>query len=93
MDKLVTDIVHEAIKQKENLILDQLTELVSRGLLVVEQTNPTLTRTYNHSSQQHEVKLAQCIKLKLKDQEYIERLEAENKEYKEIIDTLKRVVV
>lgn len=70
--------VQDIMSQKESIILNQLNDLISRGLLVVEEGTSVLTYS-EHSSK---IELNQSINLKLKDQDYIEQLERENKELK-----------
>jgi hypothetical protein len=66
--------VHRATEVK---ILEQLGDLVSKGLLEVEYGPYTLTQ-----DSIHQVSVHQMISLKLKDKEYIESLEAEVKALK-----------
>lgn len=58
-------------KQAENHILEQLNELVKRGLLVIKATKPVLVRDEKSAN----MTLQQSVTLELKDQEYIEELE------------------
>lgn len=79
----------EVNKQTESIILSQLNELISRGLLVIESTQPVLVADYDlyhngtfNRDKPYNIRLQQMVKLKLKDQEYIEKLEKENEELK-----------
>lgn len=75
INSLVDDPVRSAIKsigvQNERLILEQLEDLVKRDLLVIEQTEPVLTTTM-----EGEFRIDQKVRIFLKDQQYIEKLEA-----------------
>lgn len=91
MNNHTQELMTQVLKQQENLILEQLGELLTRKLLVVEATQPVLTSEYDVSGK-YTLELKQAIRLKLRDQEYIENLEKENKELKEIIQKLKDVL-
>lgn len=67
----------------ENALREQLSDLVSRGLLVVEIGPQVLVQECDGK-----VTVRQSINLQLKDREYIEKLERENKEMREIIERL-----
>lgn len=74
-NRTAMEMVKQISAQKEALIMEQLNELISRGLLVVEQTEPVLIEEYDPMTNLPRVEFKQSIKLKLKDQEYIEQLE------------------
>jgi len=82
---LMEDVIPEIERQKEALLLEQLNELVKRNLLVIEQTQPILVRDECSDG----VVLRQSVRLVLKDQEYIQQLEKENKELKEYKEKVK----
>lgn len=65
--------IRHAAEQTESLLLEQLNDLLSRGLLVVEKTEPVLIQDSTGKVQIH-----QKINLTLRDKEYIEKLEKEN---------------
>ena len=78
MSTNLDNIVSEISVQRDRVILEQLGELTRRGLLVVEQTEPVLV--YEHDDcGGHAYRVKQAVSLKLKDQEYIEKLEADLK--------------
>lgn len=78
----VNDILQDLARQKDQLIIDQLGDLLQRGLLVIESTQPVLVESYDPSHNKNKIELKQSVKLVLKDKEYIERLEKENAELK-----------
>tara|TARA_R110000868_G_scaffold82953_1_gene233988 strand:+ start:219 stop:491 length:273 start_codon:yes stop_codon:yes gene_type:complete len=88
MIETLSEIMADLGKQQESIILDQLNDLVKRGLLVVESTQPVLVRNYN----QDKITVQQSIRLTLKDKEYIEKLEKENSEYKDLIERLNKAL-
>lgn len=65
--------------------MEQLNEFISRGLIIVELTQPTFV----HSPDSTKVEIRQSCKLVLKDQEYIQDLERENKALKEQHDKIR----
>lgn len=82
---ILNDVIPEIERQKEALLLEQLNELVKRDLLVIEQTQPVLVR----DSASDGLVFRQSVRLVLKDQEYIQKLEKENKELKEYKEKVK----
>lgn len=78
----VNDVLQDLARQKDQLIVDQLGDLLERGLLVVEQTQPVLVQSYD----KNKIELKQSVRLVLKDKEYIERLEKENIELKSQVE-------
>jgi hypothetical protein len=72
-------ILKDVLVQKESLVLEQLSDLVKRGLLVIEQSEPVLVQDLYADK----LVLKQAVRLSLKDKEYIEKLEAENTALKE----------
>ncbi len=74
---LTKDILKPLLIQKENMILEQLSDLVKKGLLVVEETQPVIT-----IDSENNLKVSQSCRLALKDKEYISNLESERDRYK-----------
>lgn len=88
MQDTITEISEEVALQTEKAIFEQLQELISRDLLVVEARGVELYQDMTSDK----IKIGQNIRLKLKDQEYIEKLETELEEYKKIITTLRNTL-
>lgn len=84
----IDQITREVLRQKDSYILESLNELISRGLLEVHETQPVLVR----ESDSMKITLKQSVKLVLKDQEYIEKLEKENQELKEKLKNIKQSI-
>ena len=81
-------IAKELAKQSETILLDQLNEFISRGLIVVHH-GPT---GFVHDPYTNKVTIQSSVKLVLKDQDYIEQLEKENKALKEQIEKTNEVI-
>lgn len=79
-------LVREISRQKEQIILDQLGDLVTRGLLVVEEGPYQLLREESVSGTK--LRYCQQIRLVLKDREYIENIERENKDLRARLDAI-----
>ena len=62
-------------EKKDSIILEQLNELIIRGLLIVELTEPTITTVELFATRETTIQVSQQCRLVLKDQEYIEKLE------------------
>lgn len=82
----LSEIMQDINKQNEALILESLGDLITKGLLVVEQTQPVLVGNHSINEDKYIVRLEQKIRLVLKDKEYIQKLEEENKKLREKID-------
>lgn len=78
------DVIIKTAKAKDSAILAQLNEFISRGLIIVEEGETMLSRQQGSD----EIYATQSIVLKLKDQEYIERLENENKLLRVTLDSV-----
>jgi hypothetical protein len=78
---ITNELSSRVAKQTELSILQQLSDFVSRGLIIVEHGPMVLTHSVNNSG----IEIKQTIELKLKDKEYIERLEKENERYRQIL--------
>lgn len=83
--------LEKLVKQKEELLLQQLNWLVSRGLLIIEEGPMSLVTTPGS----YDIQLKQTVELVVKDKEYIEKLEKENNtlklrllEIREVFDKL-----
>jgi len=88
MQNLIKETATKMAEQKEKMLLEQLSELLDRGLLVIEQTQPVLV----HESHTNELRMEQSVRLVLRDQEYVEKLEKENTELREVIENLQSVL-
>lgn len=75
-------------RQKESVILEQLNDLISRDLLVVQEGPQSLVRDLESDK----ITIQQSIRLVLKDKEYIEKLEIENRALKESIQAIREAV-
>ena len=90
--KEITKLTKQIAEKEQERILDQLNELVSRGLLVIERQQPTLvTQMRNHNDAKTRIDVMMAVKLILKDQEYIEQLERENAEMKDALMKIKEL--
>lgn len=87
-EQAAKEIIKESMRQKEIEILSQLNDFISRDLIVVEEGPTTMVRDPLSSK----IEIRTSVRLVLKDKEYIEELERENKELKELIEKLKGVL-
>lgn len=84
----INSIVKDLARQSETIILDQLNEFISRGLIVVHRGPMNLVQDHYTDK----VTIQSSVKLVLKDQEYIEQLEKENKALKEQIERTNQII-
>lgn len=89
-DHYAKELAKESAKQTESIILEQLNDFISRGLIIIEKTQPVLTTEIDQNNN-YQVRLNQSCRLVLKDKEYIEKLEKENQELKELISKIKEI--
>ena len=83
--EMLNNAVNEIARQKDNQILEQLNDFISRGLLVVVQTQPIITRDYDSPI----IKISQMVRLELRDREYMEQLEKENADLRHRLENIK----
>ena len=86
MTSLASEIADKTAKQTESMILKQLNDFISRGLIEVQQTAPQFVMSYDSDV----VEIRQSVNLVLKDKEYIEKLEAKVKKVRRNICGLKK---
>ena len=67
-------LIRAVLLQQEKMFLEQLSELVKKGLLQVEAGPAVFIMDSSN-----EVKIGNRVKFTLKHQEYIDRLEADNR--------------
>lgn len=82
--KTMSSLADEIVKETHNKILLQLNDFISRGLISVEVREPIFVRSYDSNT----IEYKQEVTLVLKDKQYIERLERENKYLRETIDAI-----
>ena len=75
---MASELAKKVAEAQEKEIMSQLNEFISRNAIVVESIGPVLVQDH-FSNNPHEVKVQTAIRLKLKDQDYIEELEKEIK--------------
>jgi hypothetical protein len=83
----LNSIIKDVLADRESIILKQLNELVSQGLLVVEKGSVSLY----HDPISDSICCTQMIELTVKEKEYIERLEKENVLLTQQIKELKEI--
>lgn len=88
MNESIAEMTREIQKQTENKLLEQLNDFISRGLIEVESTQPVLIQDQWSAK----VSVQMSINLRLKDKEYIERLEKENEAFKKAFVELKGII-
>jgi hypothetical protein len=86
------DVIKDVMEQSQQIILDQLGDLVKKGLLVVHSDGPMLAREIDPGSASYKFKLMGAVRLELKDQGYIQKLEQENKEMRELLEKMQALV-
>lgn len=89
MEKTMKTIAEKVAQQTESVILEQIEELVKRGLLVVEREPLSIYQVRDQATGEVKFNIGGKIRLVLKDQEYIEKLEKQVKEYSELFATIK----
>ncbi len=87
IDELIKIVRKDLLNQQQNIILDQLNGLITKDLLLVEQTEPVLVM----DGATNKITLQQSIKLVLRDKSYIETLETENKLLKDRLNKIQEI--
>ena len=83
------DLIRDCLRQKNTILQQHLFDLISKGLLVIEEEEPVLVQAADKQA----FELRQKVSIKLKDQERIDALENENKRLKEQLAEIKKVVL
>ena len=83
--EMIKEIQTKMASATESTILQQINDFISRGLIVVEVMEPLMMLEPDSD----QVVIRQSVRLVLKDKEYVEKLEVENKELKEKIKAIK----
>lgn len=81
MTDLANQVAQDVAKATEASILEQLNDFVSRGLIEIQITGPTLVQDF----MSNKILVQQQCRLVLKDKMYIENLEKENAKLKALI--------
>ena len=85
----IIESIHRKMSEgQESMILSQLNDFISRGLIVVETTSPILVQ----DADSDRLVMRQACQLKLKDQEYIQKLELENAELKAKLEAISAAI-
>lgn len=90
MSKQFLEVYKSMSDQKEVVLLQQLAELVNRGLIEIESTQPILVQTQDQHSAAVKFEIHQKVKLVPKNFEYIQSLEKENAELKLKIEKIEQ---
>ena len=88
MSEVIQNTTNQLAKKREECIVSQLNDFISRGLINVRTTGPTIIQSQDQSG----IEIREQVILELKDKEYIEQLEKENSELKQIVDTFKKAL-
>lgn len=86
-----SELAKEAVRHANEAILSQLQDFASRGLIEIQMTVPVFVQVVNPIGK-HTFSIQQGCRLVLKDKEYIEKLEKENKELKNILERIHSVI-
>jgi ABC-type sulfate transport system substrate-binding protein len=85
----VTEVVKHIVKEYEKVGLKEIEDLVKKGLIVVKSQGFSIYQ--DHASMG--LVLADRVSFELKDQEYITKLEQENKELREKLDNIEQAFI
>jgi len=80
----ISEVIRNVNRQKDEYLKKALNELVSRDLIVIEQTEPVLIEVKLPGGGT-EIRLEQAIRLVPKEFEYIKKLEATNARLRDAI--------
>ncbi len=82
-DWTVTEASKALQKKKESVVIEQLSELVSRGLIRIEEREPVIIE------ENGKIRITQKVKLVSRHQEYITELENEIEVLRDQVNRLK----
>ncbi len=87
-ESLVESVSREVSKHTEATLLAQLNDFISSGLIVIEYGPERFYSSDNGLS----VSYSRSVNLRLKDREYVERLERENSAFREQLASLIKII-
>lgn len=82
--QMINTALKDIAKQQESIILAQLNDFVSRGLILIEQGPMQIVQ----DEYSDKLVLKSSVRLILKDKEYIEKLEKINIDLKDLIQRM-----
>lgn len=85
IDSVVQATLNRMHQNYDSAVLAELDTLIEKGILVIASTYPVLVRD-EHSPK---LRIEQAVKITCQEQDYITKLEQENKELKAIIERIK----
>lgn len=74
---VVSDIISDVRRQQEAFLLEQLGDLVRDEVLLIEQTQPIITREVNMNNSGFTLKMSQAVRLTYKGFEKMQELKDE----------------
>lgn len=81
-------LTSKVAKAREETIMHQLNDFISRDLISIEVMGGTFVRMADSNA----IEYRESVRLVLKDKEYIEKLEKENAGMKEWIEEMKKLI-
>ena len=92
MNDVIKDFTLQIAAKEQAVIIEQLNELISRGIIVVERTMPQHQLSMDPNSDKYILQYTSAIRLVPKEFEYIKKLEAENKDLNQKLETLAEIM-
>ncbi len=87
-----SQLAHQVEEQVQEKIIQQLNWFIQRGLIEIKRGEAIFTTEADPTNGKYFVRYSSTAELVLKDKEYIEKLEAENRGMKLVIEKLKSVL-
>lgn len=89
MERTMDELAKKLNESHEREISKQLNDLVSRGIIIVESTQPIIIQELNPATGRTELKVSQAVRLVSKEHEYIKKIESELDWYKSRFESLR----
>lgn len=84
----IQDLAQKIAKVREETIMHQLNDFISRNLISIEVIGGTFVRMEDSNN----IEYRESLRLVLKDKEYIEKLEKENAELRAYKQEIKKLI-
>lgn len=84
----ITDVASDVSKMCDDKLMTQLEWLVKRGILIVKKSEGKFLQMADNGKISYHQEIELCVQ----DKEYIEKLEAENAQLKNTIETFRNVL-
>ncbi len=90
-EKVLKECMRGFYEAKDRAIFEQLSGLVTQGLLEVVETQPVMVQDLDMATGRKKLRMEQAVKLRLRDQDVIDELRARCEKAENLVAELKKL--